>query len=90
MAGRPKGIPQVGKYGVGVKTKSVRVPVDIADKVGDILNAYRCICQVTQEWQERILDNEDCLKEPRHLSALQLLEDIREHLAFCGDFPNEE
>jgi len=35
------GIPQKGKYGAGVATKTVRVPVDLVDVIPEIIRDYQ-------------------------------------------------
>jgi hypothetical protein len=79
--GRPPGIARVGKYGTGVKTKTVRVPVAIADNIQDILAKFEDIRALVDDWEERVetsgLTSSVNRPSPRYERAAQLLEDLR-------------
>jgi hypothetical protein len=82
--GRPTGYAMKGKYGVGRKTKVVRVPVEVADNIVEILASFESIKQLVDDWDERVeIAGERSTTgrpSPRYEKALQLLQELREHL----------
>jgi len=67
-AGRPVG---TGKY--GTQTKTIRVPIHLADKVPELL---RSLEELIDEWEQRTAA-EDYDRNPRKKLARQMLEDFK-------------
>lgn len=82
--GRPTGIPREGRYGMGVKTKVCRVPVDVADNIADILATFEQIKLTVDAWESKIEDvaaeSKHGKPSPRYEQALRLLQELREYL----------
>ena len=82
--GRPPGIPREGKYGLGVKTKLVRVPVELAPKIPLILSSHESIKMAIVDWELRIQESAKKSKHgipsPRYEKAIELLQELRTYL----------
>ncbi len=84
--GRPLGTPQKGVYGIGVKTKVVRVPEAIANNIPEILAKFEQIKGFVDEWDKEI--EKSALKSsvgkpsPRYDKAMIMLTELRR---FLGD-----
>lgn len=83
--GRPSGIPREGKYGTGIKTKIVRVPVGVADNIQDILQSFEAIKLVVDSWDEKIdgaIANSKRQNEipARYDQAVKLMQELRNYL----------
>jgi hypothetical protein len=82
--GRPRGYAMKGKYGVGRKTKVVRVPVEVADNIAPILASFDAIRAMVDDWDERVESagerSTTGRPSPRYERALQLLQELREYL----------
>lgn len=84
--GRPRGIPRDGRYGLGVKTKVVRVPVAVADNIQEILASFEAIKTACDTWADEM--DEATLKSKtgelpvRYYHGMKLLTELR---ALLGD-----
>jgi hypothetical protein len=82
--GRPLGIPREGKYGMGCKTRVVRVPEAIADNIAEILASFDAIRVLADDWDDRIeVSAENSITgkpSPRYDRAVQLLMELRRYL----------
>ena len=82
--GRPKGIPRQGRYGLGVETKTVRVPKAIADNIAEILKAFEGVRELIDEWGEKIDDaaskSSTGKPSPRYERAVELLTELRKQI----------
>lgn len=82
--GRPSGIPREGKYGTGVKTVTVRVPVAVADTIPDIINAMEQIKVLVEIWEDDMEENARLNNSrklsPRYEKARILLDEFKEAL----------
>ena len=72
-AGCPKGTARAGSYGQGVKTKPVRVPVDIADQLPEMLQNLSHLKDLLTDW-EREANNST---SPRYDRARKLISEIK-------------
>lgn len=79
------GIPQQSKWGQGKKTKTVRVPVEYADKLLEIIQSRQDLNMICEIWENRIekarQDGNGSLP-PRYYYALELLREIELYLDF--------
>lgn len=73
--GHQKGVAMEGKYGLGVKTKVVRVPENIANNIAEILESFGDIKKLCDDWDEKAESS-----SPRYDHARKLLMELREHL----------
>lgn len=82
--GRPPGIKREGTYGSGVKTKVVRVPADIADRMPEILATFELIKVFVDAWEEEMEENKKISSvgklSPRYEKALLMLKELRMYL----------
>jgi hypothetical protein len=82
--GRPLGIARDGRYGRGVKTKVVRVPLDVADNIADILEKFEQIKSFIDEWDRNIIEAGENSKSgkpsPRYDKAMVMLKELRGYL----------
>ncbi len=72
-AGRPKGKARAGIYGEGVATKPVRVPLDIADSIPEMIQNLEQLQELLKEWEEEANSS----TSPRYDRARKLLSEIR-------------
>lgn len=72
-AGRPKGIAREGKYGTGIKTKVVRLPVLLADNIEDTLDKLESIKSLILAWKNEISNSPT---SPRYDKAKVMLEEL--------------
>lgn len=74
--GHQNGVPMPGKYGLGVRTKTVRVPETIADNIKDVLESFDAIKTLVDDWQENV----EHTTSPRYDQAKKLLVELRKLL----------
>lgn len=72
-AGRPKGKPRAGIYGEGVATKPVRVPLDIADNLPEMIQNLEQLKELLADWETEANSS----TSPRYDRARKLLSEIR-------------
>ncbi len=79
--GRPSGIPRESGWGSGIKTKPVRVPVELAGKLRAELDALEAVRMLVADWEVIITDAESASSygepSPRYEKALVLLAELR-------------
>lgn len=73
-AGRPKGIAREGKYGSGVKTKVVRLPVELAERAVEILDTLEAIKSFVHAWEQEI---EASGTSPRYDKARIMIQELK-------------
>jgi hypothetical protein len=82
--GRPAGIPREGRYGTGVKTRTVRVPETVADNIADILKSFDDIKSVVDSWDGEVasaaLRSAKGKPSPRYEKAMEILKELRGYL----------
>ncbi|NET03105.1 MAG: hypothetical protein F6K62_17855 [Sphaerospermopsis sp. SIO1G2] len=82
--GRPSGIPREGKYGTGKKTKVVRVPVEVADNIPEILDKFEQIKCFVDSWDYQIemaaQSSSKGKPSPRYDKAMDMLSELRKYL----------
>ena len=69
--GRPVGTPGGGRY--GKKTKTVRVPLDVADNIDKILATFDDVRRLVDAWE----DDAVARTSPRYDAAKKLLHELR-------------
>lgn len=72
--GRPIGTPGGGKYGCA--TKVVRVPLEVADNIAEILRAFEAVKSLVDDWSDRTEE----VTSPRYDQAKRLLIELRSYL----------
>ena len=72
-AGCPKGTTRAGNYGQGVKTKPVRVPVDIADQLPEMLQNLSQLKDLLADWEKEANNS----TSPRYDRARKLISEIK-------------
>ncbi len=72
-SGRPKGIKRAGTYGEGVQTKPVRVPVDIADNLPEMIQNLQQLKELLTDWEAEA----SASTSPRYDRARKLISEIR-------------
>lgn len=72
-AGRPKGKARAGTYGDGVATKPVRVPLEVADKIPELLQNISQLQELLTDWEQEANNS----TSPRYDRARKLLSEIR-------------
>ena len=72
-AGRPKGKARAGTYGEGVATKPVRVPVEIAGRLPEVLQNLEQLGELLSDWENEASKS----TSPRYDRAKKLLSEIR-------------
>jgi hypothetical protein len=72
-AGRPKGKARAGIYGQGIATKPVRVPLDIADSVPEMIQNLEQLQELLTDWEAEANNS----TSPRYDRARKLLSEIR-------------
>lgn len=72
-AGRPKGHARAGTYGNGVKTKPVRVPEYLAEKLPEMLANLEQLENLLADWEKEANNS----TSPRYDRARKLLQEIR-------------
>jgi hypothetical protein len=75
-AGRPKGIKRAGTYGEGVATKPVRVPIDIADNLPEMLQNLNQLKDLLNDWEQEA-NSGKAITSPRYDRARKLISEIR-------------
>jgi len=72
-AGRPKGKARAGIYGEGVATKPIRVPLDIADNIPEMIQNMEQLKELLTDWENEASSS----TSPRYDRARKLLSEIR-------------
>lgn len=79
--GRPAGIPREGKYGTGVKTKTVRVPEYQADRIDAVFKNLEQVKVLIESWELKISQAASESKtgsSPRtYEQAVRLIEELK-------------
>ena len=72
-AGRPKGILRNGTYGQGIKTKPVRIPIDLADQLPEMLQNFTQLKDLLADWEKEANNS----TSPRYDRARKLIAEIK-------------
>lgn len=72
-AGRPKGILRAGTYGQGVKTKPIRIPIDLADQLPEMLQNLTQLKDLLADWEKEANNS----TSPRYDRARKLIAEIK-------------
>lgn len=71
--GRPPGIPMEGRYGVGVETTIIRVPISWKEKTPRLIKQ---LPELVKEWKSRSKDTRDWTQANKLIEELEkILED---------------
>lgn len=73
--GRPPGIAREGTYGLGVKTKVVRLPIELANRAVEIIDTLDSIQSFIHAWEQEC---EEHKTSPRYDKALAMLSELKD------------